>query len=94
MEPGRPWRLALRHPLHGQFLAFLRAIEKIEIDQLLVRKPCLLRQSFEIVHNLRTQIDPHGLFLAGVWVLQLFQFGEIIFLLKISPPSWLPSAQK
>ena len=62
----------LRHPLHGEFLAFLGAVEKIKIDQLLVRKACLIRQAFEIVHDLRAQVDSHGLFLAGVGVLQFF----------------------
>src|SRR5712664_852251 len=60
---------ALRHPLHGEFLALLGAVEKIKIDQLLVRKAGLIRQAFEIVQNLRTQVDSHGLFLAGVGVL-------------------------
>src|SRR5260370_33385586 len=72
---------ALRHPLHGEFLALLGAVEKIKIDQLLVRKAGLIRQAFEIVHNLRTQVDSHGLFLAGVGILPFFQFGEVIFLL-------------
>jgi beta-N-acetylhexosaminidase len=35
----------LRHPLHGQFLALLGAVEKIKIDQLLVRKSGLLREA-------------------------------------------------
>src|SRR6266851_4726306 len=72
---------ALRHPLHRQFLALLGAVEKIKIDQLLVRKAGLIRQAFEIVQNLRTQVDSHGLFLADVGVLPFFQFGEVIFLL-------------
>src|SRR6266702_3277787 len=85
----------LRYPLHRQFLALLRAIEKIKIDQLLVRKSRLLCQSLEIVHNFRTQVDPHGFLLASVGVLPFFQLGKIIFLLhKIAPLSWLPSEQK
>src|SRR5207302_6854557 len=80
--------LALRYPTHSQLLAFFRTVEKIKIDQLLVGKPCLLRHPFEIVHHFRAQVDPHGLFLTGIRVLQLLQFGKIIFLLhKISPPS-------
>ena len=54
---------------HGEFLALLSAVEKLKIDPLLVREACLIRQAFEIVHNLRTQVDSHGLFLAGVRVL-------------------------
>src|SRR6266436_8240033 len=50
----------LRHPLHREFLAFLGAVEKIKIEQLLVRKAGLIRQSFEIVQNVRTQVDSHG----------------------------------
>src|SRR5258708_14027996 len=64
-------RLRLRHPLHSEFLALLGAVEKIKIDQLLIRKSCLLRQSFEIVHNLRTQVDSHDLFLAGLRLVPL-----------------------
>ncbi len=33
-----PRNLALRHPLHGEFLALLGAVEKIKVDPLLVRK--------------------------------------------------------
>ena len=51
----------LRHPLHREFLALLGAVEKIKIEQLLVRKAGLIRQSFEIVQNVRTQVDSHGL---------------------------------
>ena len=58
----------LRHPLHHRLLPVLRADEKTEIDQLLVGKPRLLRQSFEIVHNFRTRMDSHGLFVAHVGV--------------------------
>ena len=50
----------LRHRLHGEFLALLGAVEKIKIEQLLVRKAGLIRQSFEIVQNVRTQVDSHG----------------------------------
>jgi len=35
---ARPRNLALGHLLHGEFLALLGAVEKIEIEQLLVRK--------------------------------------------------------
>src|SRR5260370_4545355 len=48
------------YPLHGEFLALLGAVEKIKIDQLLVRKSGLVRQCFEIVQNVRTQVDSHG----------------------------------
>ena len=34
-RPAR--KLALRDPLHGEFLALLGAVEEIKIDQLLVR---------------------------------------------------------
>ncbi len=50
----------LRHPLHGEFLAHLGAVEKIKIDQLLVRKAGVVGQGFEIVHNLRTQANRRG----------------------------------
>jgi hypothetical protein len=50
----------LHHPLHGEFLALLGAVEKIKIDQLLVRKSGLMRQCFEIVQDLRAQVDAHG----------------------------------
>src|SRR5712691_5269594 len=36
--------LVLRHPLHGEFLAFLGAVEKIKIDQFPVRKVGLVRK--------------------------------------------------
>ena len=59
------WLLsALGDPLHDEFLAFLRTVEKIEIDQLLVRNTGRLRQTLEIIENLRAQVDAHGLFLA------------------------------
>src|SRR5260370_27090777 len=45
---------ALRHPPHRQFLALLGAVEKINIDQLLVRKAGLIRQAFELVYKLLT----------------------------------------
>jgi len=38
----------------------LGAVEKIKIDQLLVRKAGLVGQAFEIVQNLRTQVDSRG----------------------------------
>jgi hypothetical protein len=38
-RPG--WRA--RPPLHGEFLALLGAVEKIKIDQFLVREPGLAR---------------------------------------------------
>jgi hypothetical protein len=44
----------LRHPLHGEFLALLGAVEKMEIDPLLVRKAGFVRQCFEIVQDLGT----------------------------------------
>src|SRR6266576_3321624 len=45
--------LALRHPLHGEFLALLGAVEKIEIDQPLVRKAGFLSaQGFLSSYNL------------------------------------------
>jgi len=49
--------LALSDPLHGEFLALLGAVKKVEIDQFLVRKAGLIGQTFEIVHNLRTQAE-------------------------------------
>ena len=58
--------VGLRHPLHGEFPALLGAVEKIKIDQLLVRKAGPVRQTFEIVHDLRAQVDSRGLFLGGV----------------------------
>jgi hypothetical protein len=74
----------LRDPLHGEFLALLGAVEKIKIDQLLVREAGFIGQAFEIVHNPRTQVDSHSLFLGGVGVLEFLQFGKIIgFLHKI-----------
>ncbi len=36
--------LGLGHPLHGEFLALLGAVEKIKIDQLLVRKAGVVGQ--------------------------------------------------
>src|SRR5438046_442443 len=62
--------LALRHPLHGEFLALLGAVEKIEIDQPLVRKAGFVGQAFEIVHDLRTQVDSDGLFIVGAGVFE------------------------
>src|SRR5713101_2053919 len=44
----------LRYPLHCQFLALSRAVEKIKVNQLLVRESCLIRQPLEIVHDFRT----------------------------------------
>ena len=63
--------LALRHPLHGEFLALLDAVEKIEIDQPLVRKAGFVGQAFEIVHDLRTQVDSE-LFLSAQGFLSSF----------------------
>jgi hypothetical protein len=65
----RPRKLALCDPLHGEFLALLGAVEKIKIDQLLVRETGFIRQALrrlasegepynEIVQNLRAQANP------------------------------------
>ena len=54
----------LGDPLHLEFLAFPGTVEKIEIDQLLVRNTGRPRQTLEIIENLRAQVDAHGLFLA------------------------------
>src|SRR5260370_39964949 len=56
----RARNLALRHPLHGEFLVLLGTVEKIKIDQLLVRKAGVVGQGFEIVQNLRTQANRRG----------------------------------
>jgi hypothetical protein len=46
LQDVRRRNLALRHPVHGEFLALFGAVEKIKIDQLLVRKAGLIRQAF------------------------------------------------
>src|ERR1700737_511319 len=51
--PAKSHDPTLRYPLHRQFLALLGAVEKIKIDQFLVREAGLIRQAFEIIHNLR-----------------------------------------
>ena len=67
--------------LEGEFLALLGAVEKIEVDELLVRQAGFVGEGFEIVQDLRAQVDAHSLFLAGVGVLPLFQLAKIVFLL-------------
>src|SRR5256886_8800221 len=74
------------HPLHCQLLAFSRAVQQIQINQFLVRQSSLFRQSLEVVHDFRTQVNALRLFLSCVRVLQLFQFGEIFFFLMIRRP--------
>ena len=76
----QPLHRTSRRPLERRLPPRRDAVTQVEIDEILVRDPCLFRQFFEVSDDVNAKANRHLLFqVFGIGVLAALQLAQIVF---------------